>query len=70
MDQSPIQKCRGCGGELRGGVRFCVRCGTNNFDPDAGRLATAQCEISASERKKSYERFIYWWRYLMSGIRR
>jgi hypothetical protein len=65
-----IQKCFGCGSELRSGVRFSVRCGTNNFDPDAGRLAMAQREIGASERKSSYERFIYWWRYLMSGIRR
>lgn len=70
MEQSPNQKCVRCGNELREGVRFCVRCGTNNFDPDAARLAVAQCEIDASERKRMHERFTYWWRYFMSGIRR
>ena len=70
MDQPPIRKCLRCGGELRDGVRFCVRCGTNNFDPDAGRLAAAEFEIAASGRKKAVGRFVYWWRYLTSGIRR
>ena len=70
MDENQSRKCYGCGGDLRDGVRFCVRCGRNNFDPDAGRLAAAECEIGANNRKQSFERLTYWWRYFTSGIRR
>jgi predicted amidophosphoribosyltransferase len=62
--------CYGCGRELPEGVRFCVRCGKNNFDPDAARLAAAQCDMESGRRKTSIERFAYWWRFLTSGIRR
>jgi hypothetical protein len=70
MNQGKQHKCIRCSGDLAEGVRFCVRCGTNNFDPDAGRLAAAQFEMDASERKKWWEGFADWYRYFMAGIRR
>ncbi|QDU89852.1 hypothetical protein Pla175_32480 [Pirellulimonas nuda] len=62
------RKCSRCGDELPGGIRFCVACGTNNFDPDAGRLAQAECQITMHARRRWHEKFIYWYRW-MSGIR-
>jgi hypothetical protein len=70
MSEDSSRKCYGCGRELPDGVRFCVRCGKNNFDPDAARLATAQCDMESGRRKTSMEQFAYWWRFLTSGIRR
>jgi hypothetical protein len=70
MPESTARKCVRCGGELSAGVRFCVRCGTNNLDSDASRLATAECGINAGNRKQSFQRVMYWWRYLTKGLRR
>lgn len=66
----PATKCRRCGDELPGGVRFCVACGTNNFDPDAAALATANLDIKAHGKRAFWKRFIYWYRYFMCDIRR
>lgn len=61
--------CLRCGDTLPDGVRYCVACGTSNFDLDAGRLATAQCEIKTHAAKRFRERITFWWRW-MHGIRR
>ena len=73
MESNEIQTprcCIRCGDELPDGVRFCVACGTTNLDPDASRLAQAQCDIAGHERMRLSEKFSHWWRYWFGGIRR
>lgn len=64
------QKCHRCGDELAEGVRFCVACGATNSNPDAGREAAARLDMQVHQTRSRRERFLYWWRRLMFGIRR
>jgi len=70
MAESPERKCYGCQRLLAEGVRFCIACGTHNFDADAANLATAENEIKAYNFRSAAKAFTYWWRLLVSGIRR
>jgi hypothetical protein len=63
-------KCYRCGDELGEGVKFCVACGATQGDADASRLAGAQLEMKIQAKQSRRERFVYWWRLLMFGLRR
>lgn len=64
------RRCYGCQRPLPDGVRFCVACGTHNFDPDSPRLAIAASKIKTYKNRTFVECFTHWWRYLLGGIRR
>jgi hypothetical protein len=70
VGESGIRKCYGCRRELPAGVRFCVRCGKNNFDPDDARLAMAQFEMGSQSRKSGFARIVSGLRWALFGIRR
>lgn len=64
------RKCYGCQRVLTDSVRFCVACGTHNYSTDSTRLMSAMSDIKVSTTRSKVEQFKYWWRLLMSGIRR
>ena len=70
MSEPGGSTCRGCRRPLADGVRFCVACGTHNFDADTGKLAESTREMKLHENRKFWEKFRYWWRYLTVGLRR